>query len=51
MSDQPLDYWEWVRRVLVSLAWLLLAMPLVQALTALVAAWTSAAGDPLGIAR
>ena len=42
---------EILRKFLVSLGWLALAYPLIRALTALVLAWTSAAGDPLGIAR
>jgi hypothetical protein len=51
VTDRPLDYLEVVRRALVSVGWLALAYPLIRALTALVMAWTSAASDPLGIAR
>ena len=41
-----------LRRFLRDVAWLLLvAVPIAQALTALVLAWTSAAGDPIGFAR
>ena len=42
---------EVLRRLVVALLWLALVYPLVQALTALVAAWTSAAYDPIGLAR
>ena len=41
-----------LRRFLRDVAWLLLvAVPVARALTALVLAWTSAAGDPIGLAR
>jgi len=41
-----------LRRFLRDVAWLLLvAVPIARALTALVLAWTSAAGDPIGLAR
>jgi hypothetical protein len=51
MIDRPLDYLEVARRLLVSLLWLALAYPLIRALTALVVTWTSAASDPIGLAR
>ena len=40
-----------LRRLLIVLACVTWLIPLVQALTALVLAWTSAAGDPIGLAR
>ena len=49
--ERPLDYLEWARRACVSAGWLLLMYPLVQALVALVMAWTSAASDPLAGVR
>ena len=51
MTGGPLFYLDAFRRLLVSLLWLALAYPLVRALTALVLAWTSAAADPIGLAR
>ena len=51
MTNRPLEVLEWARRVGVSVAWLLVAVPLIRALTTLVLAWTSAAADPIGLAR
>ena len=48
MNDIALTH---LRRFLIVFACVMWLVPLVQALTALVLAWTSAAGDPIGIAR
>ena len=45
-------HWDVLRRFVRDVAWLVLVgYPLARALTALVLAWVSAAGDPIGLAR
>ena len=48
MTDLALTH---LRRLLIVLACVTWLVPLVQALTALVLAWASAAADPIGLAR
>ena len=40
-----------LRRFVIGTVWLILCAPLIRALTALVLAWVSAAGDPIWLAR